>query len=240
MTTPEPNPDLNPWPVPDLNPATPTTGQVPYSIGMGADNWHLAELWVMEATLTFMLCFNVAFQLNLAYRDANGALVTDSRLILENYRSKGGYYEMLAAFPFSAIAFLAGYSTSTTNWFSLSQMFIVIRVAMLEAKRLQVRVCAWEESGWSSLPLATVSQFPTRLSLNSLLRQGTARAESRVVACTGDPAFKTDETIRSWPHTASSAPWSSTPSLQRSICLAVPSARVARFESRRESSGITV
>lgn len=148
---------------------------------MGADNWHLGDLWVMEATLTFLLCFNVAFQLNLAYRDANGALVTDSRLILEHYRSQGGYYEMLAAFPFSAIAYAAGYSRETTNWFSLTQLLIVIRVAMLEAKRLQVRACVLGKSAGAAFRAAS---FPRILA-----------------AC----------------------------------CAEVPSSRVARLESRRDS-----
>ena len=43
-----------------------------------------------------------------------------------------------------------------------------------------------------------------------------------MVVLKGEPltrktASKTDVTILSWPHDASSAPWSSTPSLQRSI-----------------------
>ena len=49
-------------------------------------------------------------------------------------------------------------------------------------------------------------------------RSWDSRAERRA-ARTGETASETDETILSWPHDASSAPWSSRPSLQRSYQL---------------------
>jgi len=110
-----------------------------------------------QVSLLIALFLNVCFQLNVAVLDDSQVLVTDYRGVLELYRSNGGTWEMLAAFPFSAIAHLAGVDVSIVNWLSLNQMLMVIRVFLLERKRLQVRClhvgqsvrCAWV--GWCML-----------------------------------------------------------------------------------------
>jgi hypothetical protein len=103
-----------------------------------------------QVTLLIALFLNVCFQLNVAVLDDAQVLVTDYRGVLEMYRSNGGTWEMLAAFPFSAIAHVAGINTGLVNWLSLNQMLMVVRVFLLERKRLQVgvacRTLMWDSS----------------------------------------------------------------------------------------------
>jgi hypothetical protein len=109
--------------------------KVPLNIGFTTDLWETS--WYLELSLLIALFLNVLFQLNVAVVDDSGALVTDFRGVLELYRNNGGTWEMLAAFPFSAIAHVAGVDVGVVNWMSLNQMFMVVRVFLLERKRLQ-------------------------------------------------------------------------------------------------------